>query len=340
MAHKIALNFEDGVTRFVTAKAGETIADAAYRQGVNIPLDCRDGACGTCKARRQSGAYDPGVYLEEALSDEEAEQGFLLCCQARPQSDLAIDILASSAVCKVTAAEMQAEVVAVERLSANRIRLSIRGRGRELPAFLPGQYVNLSVPGTGARSYSFSTAPGAEIASFLIRHVPGGQMSSWLAAAARPGDMVTLRGPFGSFYLRETKRPVLLLAGGSGVAPILSMLEMMAANPADAPQATLVYGVREDEDLVEVDRVAALAARLPRLSWTTCCSSPASRRQWRGRVADHVSPHLVNGGDVDTYVCGPPGMVESARRRLSDLGVPPERLYSEKFTTAAEALAA
>ena len=100
MALSIALNFEDGVTRFVEAKPGDTVADASYRLGINIPLDCRDGACGTCKCRVQSGTFTPGDYIEDALTDEEAAEGLALACQARPITDLVVDIFASSEVCK------------------------------------------------------------------------------------------------------------------------------------------------------------------------------------------------------------------------------------------------
>jgi len=341
MSHRIALNFEDGVTRFVTAHAGESIADAAFRQGVNVPLDCRDGACGTCKARRQSGAYDPGDYIEDALSDDEAAQGYLLCCQATAQSDMVVDIPASSAACKAAPVETAAVVTAVERLSPNRIRLAVQARDGALPAFLPGQYVNVRAPGTRAvRSYSFASASGAETASFLIRYVPGGAMSSWLTQAAKPGDALALRGPLDGFYLREVRRPVLLIAGGAGVAPILSMLETLARDGARGQPVRLLYGVRHEADLVGAERIAALAEQIPDFGWTTCCSAPDTAHPRTGYVGDHLDPAALNGGEADVYLCGPPAMVEAVRKQVMALGLPPERLHFEKFTPATEALAA
>ena len=111
MSFKIALNFEDGVTRFIESNPGETVADAAYRQGINIPLDCRDGACGTCKSFCESGRYDGGSYIEDALTDEEAEEGYCLTCQMKPETDLVLRIDASSEVCKTQVTDFQAEVV-------------------------------------------------------------------------------------------------------------------------------------------------------------------------------------------------------------------------------------
>jgi benzoate/toluate 1,2-dioxygenase reductase subunit len=205
MSHKIALNFEDGVTRFIDAKLGETVADAAYRQGINIPLDCRDGACGACKCFAEAGQYDLGEeYIEDALSEDEAEQGYVLTCQMRAESDCVIRVPASSEVCKTQQASFEAAISAVRQLSDSTIALSIKGESLNQLAFLPGQYVNLKVPGSEqTRAYSFSSLPKDGEVSFLIRNVPGGLMSSFLTGLAKAGDSMTLAGRLGSFYLRE-----------------------------------------------------------------------------------------------------------------------------------------
>src|SRR5689334_10134405 len=128
MTHQIALNFEDGVTRFVAANAGETVADAAYRQGINIPLDCRDGACGTCKCFAEAGRYDLGEeYIDDALTADEAEQGFVLTCQMRALSDCVVRVPASSQVCRAAQATFDATISAVRQLSDSTIALSIKG---------------------------------------------------------------------------------------------------------------------------------------------------------------------------------------------------------------------
>jgi benzoate/toluate 1,2-dioxygenase reductase component len=149
--HKIALNFEDGATQFIDADEGESIADAAYRQGINVPIDCTNGVCGTCKGFRQSGEFDPGSYIEDALSDAEAAEGYVLCCQAKARSDMVIDILAFSSACKVKPKDTIAEIVKVEALSAHRIRLSVKPLEGALPMFLPGQYVNVTAPNETVR---------------------------------------------------------------------------------------------------------------------------------------------------------------------------------------------
>jgi benzoate/toluate 1,2-dioxygenase reductase component len=340
VSHRIALNFEDGTTRFIDANEGESIAGAAYRQGINVPLDCTNGVCGTCKALRQSGEFDPGSYIEDALSEAEAAEGYVLCCQAKAGSDMVIDILASSGACKVKPKDKVVEIVKVEALSAHRIRLSVKPLEGGLPMFLPGQYVNVIAPNEPVkRPYSFTSAPGADVATFLIRNVPGGKMSAYLEAKAKTGDRLLLNGPFGSFYLRAPRRPILFLAGGTGVGPILSMLEHLAARGANDQPVQLVYGVRDDSDLVEVERIEALRGRIPKFTYDTACSGPGSRHPLTGHVTDHFSADALNNGDVDVYLCGPPEMVESGRQHVAKLGLLPANIHYEKFVPASEAFA-
>ena len=333
MSFQIALNFEDGVTRFIETSPGETVADAAYRQGINIPLDCRDGACGTCKSFCESGRFDAGSYIEDALSDEEAAEGYCLTCQMRPQTDCVVRIEASSEVCKTQVQDFGAEVLAVEQLSDSTINLALKVREASRLAFLPGQYANIVVPGTSeTRSYSFSSAPGAEVATFLVRNVPGGLMSGYLTQQAKPGDQLTFKGPFGSFYLRETKRPLLMLAGGTGLAPFLSMLARIAASGADTQPIHLIYGVTNDGDLVEVEALGDYAKRIPNFTFATCVADQGSNHPLKGYVTHHLEARHLNAGDVDVYLCGPPPMVEAVRVFFRDQGVNPVNFHYEKFT--------
>ncbi|WP_339732818.1 benzoate 1,2-dioxygenase electron transfer component BenC [uncultured Pseudomonas sp.] len=335
MSHKIALNFEDGVTRFIDTNVGETVADAAYRQGINIPLDCRDGACGACKCFAEAGQYDLGEeYVEDALSEEEAKQGYVLTCQMRVESDCVIRVPASSDVCKTQQANYEAVISAVRQLSDSTIALSIKGEALSKLAFLPGQYVNLKVPGSEqTRAYSFSSLPKDGEVSFLIRNVPGGLMSSFLTGLAKAGDSMTLAGPLGSFYLREIKRPLLLLAGGTGLAPFTAMLEKIA-NEGSAHPLHLIYGVTNDFDLVEMDRLEALAARIPNFTYSACVANPDSQYPQKGYVTQHIEPKHLNEGEVDIYLCGPPPMVEAVSGYIREQGIQPANFYYEKFAAS------
>ncbi|AZC27450.1 benzoate 1,2-dioxygenase electron transfer component BenC [Pseudomonas sessilinigenes] len=336
MSHQIALNFEDGVTRFITAHAGETVADAAYRQGINIPLDCRDGACGTCKCLAEAGCYELGEdYIEDALSADEVEQGFVLTCQMRALGDCVVRVPASSQVCRAAQATFQARISAVRQLSDSTIALSIKGESLSQLAFLPGQYVNLGVPGSQqTRAYSFSSLQRDGEVSFLIRNVPGGLMSSFLTGLAKAGDNMTLAGPLGSFYLRDIRRPLLLLAGGTGLAPFTAMLEKIAEQGSEHP-LHLIYGVTHDFDLVALDRLEDFARRIPQFSFSTCVANPESQYPHKGYVTQHIQPAHLNQGDVDVYLCGPPPMVEAVSQFIREQGIVPANFYYEKFAASA-----
>jgi len=335
--HKIALNFEDGITRFITADASESIANAAYRHSINVPLDCTNGVCGTCRAFRQSGEFDPGSYIDDALSEAEATEGYVLCCQAKAKSDMVINVLASSGACRVKPKDTIVEIVEVEALSAHRIRLSVQPLKGALPMFLPGQYVNVTASDVKVtRPYSFASAPGADVATFLIRNVAGGKMSTYLESKAMRGDRLVLNGPFGKFYLRALQRPILLLAGGTGVGPILSMLEHLAARGANDQPVRLVYGARDEADLVEVERIEALVPRIRTFTYHTTCSGPGSQHPLTGHVTDHFGADMLNNGALDVYLCGPPEMVESGRQHAAKLGLMPTNIHFEKFVPAGE----
>ncbi len=336
MSFQIALNFEDGVTRFIQADGHETVADAAYRQGINIPLDCRDGACGTCKCQAESGRYDLGDnFIEDALSEDEIALGYVLTCQMRAESDCVVRIPASSQLCKTEQASFEAAISDVRQLSQSTISLSIKGESLSRLAFLPGQYVNLKVPGSDqSRAYSFSSLPKEGEVSFLIRNVPGGLMSRFLTGLAKAGDSMTLAGPLGSFYLRPIQRPLLLLAGGTGLAPFTAMLEKIAEQGSAHP-VHLIYGVTNDFDLVELERLQDLAQRIPGFTFAACVANPDSQYPCKGYVTQHIEPGHLNEGDVDVYLCGPPPMVEAVSQYLREQGITPANFYFEKFAAAA-----
>ena len=335
MTHQVALSFEDGVTRFITCEPDQTVADASYRQRINIPLDCRDGACGTCKALCESGEYDGGTYIDDALTADEAERGYVLPCSMTPKTDLVLQIASTSEVAKTSAASYSATIAELRRLSPTTVALTLDTPERDDLAFLPGQYVNIAVPGTEhSRSYSFSSAPDDKRLTFLIKLSPGGVMSDYLTERANPGDELTFTGPHGSFFLREAERPVLLLAGGTGLAPVLSILRTMRAAGSTRP-AHLVYGVTTDDDLVEFEALRELAREVPNFTWDYCVADPGSQAPNKGYVTTLIGDEHLHDGDVAVYLCGPPPMVEAVRAHFSEDGFQPTGFYYEKFALAA-----
>jgi benzoate/toluate 1,2-dioxygenase reductase subunit len=338
MSYNIALNFEDGVTRFIRCNPGETVLDAAYRQKVNLPMDCSDGVCGTCKCRCASGDYDLGDdFIDEALSDDEAEQRKVLTCQMVPSSDCVIDVPGPASACKTAISSHEAKVIRCELLSPSAIELELElAQGID---FLPGQYVNIQVPGgPHQRAYSFSSRPGDTRASFLIRNVPGGLMSGWLTGRATPGQSLSLTGPMGSFWLRPLQRSTLMLAGGTGLAPLLSMLRQLATAEVSWP-VTLLYGVTRDEDLVLSDELDALARKISGFRWLPVVADDKSTCPQKGFVTDHFSDELLNDGEVDIYLCGPPPMVDAVLGNLRERGITPVGFHYEKFAPSQSAAA-
>jgi benzoate/toluate 1,2-dioxygenase reductase subunit len=245
-----------------------------------------------------------------------------------------IGIPASSAACKTEVGTHAAKVTKIDRDSPTTVSFALEAE-RPL-AFLPGQYANLTVPGgKQTRSYSFSSRPNQAELAFLIRDVPDGLMSTYMRSKAQPGDFMMFTGPYGSFYLRPTVRPVLMLAGGTGLAPFLSMLLWLKDNPASQP-IRLAYGVNTNADLVELEALDALKASLPDFDYFTCVVDAASGHPKLGYVTNHLSAADLHDGNVDVYVCGPPPMVEGVRKWMAGVGVTPKSFHFEKFSSTSE----
>jgi len=336
MSYSVALNFEDGATRFIQCGGMETVADAAYRSGVNIPIDCREGACGTCKCRVESGQFKLGDYVEDALSRAEFEQGYALACQMRPTGDCVVLVAASSAACNTREEAYETVVEEVRALSDSTFSLVLSGPRLSQLVFLPGQYAKLHIPGTDEfRSYSFSSMGRPDQISFLIRNVPGGRMSTYLLKEARPGDALRVTGPLGGFYLRDVKRPVLMLAGGTGLAPFLAMLDKLVAQGGASHPIHLIYGVNTDGDVVEFERLQAFTQRLAGFSFDVCVVDKGSQYPRKGYVTQHMLPEQLHGGNVDIYLCGPPPMVEAVAKHLQDNALASSAFLYEKFAPSA-----
>ncbi|HEY4042500.1 MAG TPA: FAD-binding oxidoreductase, partial [Rhodopila sp.] len=248
-----------------------------------------------------------------------------------------VSIAASSTACRIKSQAITTHLTAVQRLSNTSIAFTLRAPSGL--AFLPGQYANVTVPGTEElRSYSFSSIPGSNVVSFLVRDIPRGVMSSFLRDKAAAGMPVALAGPSGSFYLRDITRPILFLAGGTGLAPFLSMLGKIAETGPCAHPIHLIYGVTNDEDLVAVDQLEAFAACIPNFTFDCCVAAETSAYPRKGYVTAHIQSAHLHAGNVDIYLCGPPPMVEAVRAWLDQQGVRPASFHYEKFAPSGVAL--
>jgi len=249
-----------------------------------------------------------------------------------PSSDCVIQVPVASTLCKTQVGKVESTVAAVEQLSEDSIELVVDLDDAEGLAFLPGQYIHIDVPGTEVhRSYSFSSLPGDKRATFLIRNIPNGVMSGYLTERAAVGEKLTLTGPLGSFYLREVKRPVLMLAGGTGLAPFLSMLAQLVEKGCDAP-IHMIYGVNKDDHLVKTDALDAFVEKIPSFTYATVVVDEASEHSRKGYVTHHMDAVVMHDGDVDVYLCGPPPMVDAVLKYFDAEGIEPQSFHYEKFT--------
>ena len=270
MNHKVAFSFADGKTLFFPVGAQEILLDAALRNGIKIPLDCREGVCGTCQGRCESGEYTQDYVDEEALSSLDLQQRKMLSCQTRVKSDATFYFDFDSSLCNAPGpVQVRGTVSAVQQVSTSTAILQVQ---LDQPLdFLPGQYARLSVPGTDSwRSYSFANRPGSQL-QFLVRLLPDGIMSNYLRERCQVGDEMLMEAPLGAFYLRHVTQPLVLVAGGTGLSALLGMLDELAVNGCTQP-VHLYYGVRGAEDLCEAARIHAYAAKIPNFRYTEVLS--------------------------------------------------------------------
>lgn len=331
MNHKVAFSFADGKTLFFPVGANEILLDAALRNGIKIPLDCREGVCGTCQGRCESGDYSQDYVDEEALSSLDLQQRKMLSCQTRVKSDAAFYFDFDSSLCNAPGpVHIRGTVSEVQQVSASTAILHLQ-LASSLD-FLPGQYARLSIPGTDSwRAYSFANRPGDQL-QFLIRLLPDGVMSNYIRERCQVGDELLLEAPLGAFYLRHVTQPLVLVAGGTGLSALLGMLDDLAASACPQP-VHLYYGVRGAADLCEAARIKAYADKIPGFRYTEVLSdAPPGWTGKRGYLTEHFDLAQLRDQSADMYVCGPPPMVESIKQWLLDQALDGVQLYYEKFT--------
>ncbi len=334
----LALRFADGEDLALDCRAGESVLQAARRQGYALASECEEGICQTCQASLVEGrvAYDNEDAL--AIGPEERARGAVLCCVGRPQGDVAVRLPYTRA--SLLVARWHTIVVErVERLSPTVALLAARREGYEKFEFHPGQYVNLALPSAGAeRAYSMASAPEtAERVEFLVRLLPGGAMGDYLLHRAKAGDRLKMHGPHGVFYLRRIAGPIVMVAGGTGLAPMLSMLRSRIARGETEGAITLCFGVTARQDFFHGEELAALARRFKALELRLAMLRPDA--PWPHAACTAVD--LLTPADAEelrasgsAYLCGPPPMVEAARRWMSAQAIAPERVFAEEFQPA------
>ncbi|MFT4067372.1 2Fe-2S iron-sulfur cluster-binding protein [Paraburkholderia sp.] len=328
MAYRIQV-LETGM--YFTAEGDESLLAAALRANVPLSHDCRFGGCGTCRIKVLGGTVD----YEEfplGLTGEEAEAGFALACQARPRSDLVIGAGHEGAA----ASEPARHTVRVESVRA--LADDVTHLTLALPAdigllYRPGQYMNVLLEDGGYRSFSMASAARGGLIDFHVRKVPGGHFTDRMIATLEPGDSLDVELPLGAFrFHEEDYRPLLMVATGTGLAPIKAILESLMDDP-DCPPVTLYWGARTAADLYLHDEIAQWAARLYEFRYVPVLSrADVSWEGRRGYVQHAVCEDVADLSEHAVYLCGSPAMIADAKAAFIAKGASIDHLYADSFT--------
>ena len=311
--------------------AGESVLEAALRQQVKLAHECTFGGCGTCRIKLVEGS----VGYEEfpmALTPQEEQQGYALACQARPRSDLVVSV--ATALEGVSAPQRCTAIVReVRGLGAEVANLRLELPGCPALDYLPGQYMNVHLDDGTHRSFSMASMPDARRVDFHVRRIPGGRFTDTQLRRLRPGDVLDVELPLGTFrFHSEDYRPILMVATGTGLAPVKSMLESLMGDH-DCPPVSLYWGMRESADLYFDDEIRRWSPRLYEFQYVPVLSRAST--QWsgaRGHVQQAVIADLADLSEHSIYLCGSPAMIHDAKQLFLAHGANLDHIYTDAFS--------
>ena len=326
--------------RIFMAQADEALLAAAIRQGIGLPYGCKDGACGSCKCKKLEGTITQGTHQLKALSPEEAEQGFILTCCAVAHSDVVIESRQVTDESAFPIKKMPARVSSLAKASHDVMLMRLQLPASDVFKYHAGQYVEFLLRDGARRAYSMANAPHTQLETpgieLHVRHTPGGKFTDHVFSAMKEKEILRIEGPFGSFYLREdSTKPMVLLASGTGFAPIKAMIEHMQLKRITRP-AVLYWGGRRPADLYMHDWVLAKVAEMPNLRYVPVVSDALPEDTWTGRtgfVHNAVLQDVANLSGYQVYACGAPIVVDSAQAAYVAAGLPGDEFYADSFVT-------
>ena len=326
--------------RTFTVNADEALLGAAIRQGIGLPYGCKDGACGSCKCKKLEGTITQGTHQLKALSLEEAESGFILTCCATAHTDLVLESRQVTDESAFPVKKMPVRVNSLTKVSHDVLVVRLQLPATDLFKYHAGQYVEFLLRDGSRRAYSMGNAPHTQTETpgvdLHIRHMPGGKFTDHVFGAMKEKEILRIEGPFGSFYLREDNdKPMVLLASGTGFAPIKAIIEHLQFKGITRP-AVLYWGGRRPADLYMHDWVQSKVAEMPNLSYIPVISDALPEDAWGGRtgfVHRAVLQDLTDLSGYQVYACGAPIVVDSAQADYIAAGLPPEEFYADSFVT-------
>jgi len=350
VAHNINARTEDGESLEFQCRQDEDVISAALRQEIILMASCREGSCATCKATCPEGLYELGSCSVQALAPDEEEEGVVLLCQTYPETDLEVELpytydrVAFGSVRR----DIEVSIDSVEQLSSNVVSLKIsltknQSISSQDIGFLAGQYFDIQIPGTDIwRSFSPANVPANDnYMEFLIRMLPDGKFTNYLREDAYSGQLLKIRGPFGSFYLRdeESDTPRYFLAGGTGLAPVVSMVRQIKLDGEKNRDTRLYFGVTNQDELFYTKELEQLKYDIANLTVKVAVWKPDET--WdgeKGNVVELLKHDLENGNNgqakPELYLCGPPGMMDATYEACLELGIPKDSIHTEKFLPA------
>ncbi len=330
--------------RVFLAQTDEALLAAAIRQGIGLPYGCKDGACGSCKCKKLEGSVTHGPHQAKALSPEEEANGFILTCCATANSDVVIESRQVTDESAYPIKKMPVRIASMARASHDVMVVRLQLPASDVFKYHAGQYVEFLLRDGDRRAYSMGNAPHTQSdtpgVELHIRHMPGGKFTDHVFGPMKEKEILRIEGPYGSFFLREdSTKPMVLLASGTGFAPIKALIEHLQFKNIQRP-AVLYWGGRRPADLYMNDWVQTKLAEMPQLSYVPVISDALPEDNWTGRtgfVHKAVLQDFADLSDHQVYACGAPIVVDSARAEYSAVaGLPPEEFYADAFTTAAD----
>jgi CDP-4-dehydro-6-deoxyglucose reductase len=317
-----------------TVQNGETVLEAALRENFALPYGCRNGACGACKGKVLDGRVDHGAHQDGTLTAEDKSKGLALFCTAKPLSDLVVEVKEISASKDIPVKTLPCRVEKMEKLAADVMALWLKLPSNERLQFMPGQYIDFLLKDGRRRSFSLANPPEDDgLLELHIRHVPGGFFTDHVFNAMKAKEIMRINGPLGSFFLRDSDKPVIFLAGGTGFAPIKSILLHAFKHGIDR-QMVLYWGAKTRADLYQAELPDAWAKEHDHFSFVPVLSESRPEEAWPGRTGFAHQAVLTDFGDLSgyqVYACGAPVMVDAARKDFSARGLPEGEFFSDAF---------
>jgi benzoate/toluate 1,2-dioxygenase reductase subunit len=335
---KVTIAFSDSVEHELAVQPGQSVLDAGLEAGLPLLYQCRSGNCSSCLATLVEGAAETIPGASSVLVASEKAQGLRLLCVSEARSDCRFSLAYDSTVGTIRPVDVKAFVNAVEQIASDVMRLELELAEGDWLDFRPGQFIQIRVPGTDAvRRYSMATTP-ADLPKIelLIRLLPGGVMSEWLTGQAKPDDVLEISGPYGHFFLKEGVRtPHIMIAGGTGLAPMMAMIDAVRAMSGRKPKVLLSFGCQNESGLFHRDAIELRQMWLPSLEVLTSIDrGPAPENIRLGNPIEAVGSHGPLDLDSVAYLCGPPGMIAAAKQHLIKLGLAPANIFAEQFVAS------